>query len=1070
MLSRLRTFALCLLALCCTALAGEPNVELINAQQQLEQLDPSDKQNAPLRQLYQQIVNSHQRATKASANISALKEELSRLPEEIKTLKQAQKNTLPSIDERALKKKSKAQLELELTQTQAELLQLQQDFNRTENQISSYDQKPISLRSELADLSRRPPQKSALPLSQPQQNLFDIRFELHNLTLQDIELELLVIPQRAERDRLQLTALSRQIKALSEQVTQYQDLIQQLRQRETDALLENAPQHAADDQPAQVRQLIETNRELRHQLHASVTASAERVGQIRILEQRLTLIQQSYKIIQQQVELSKNSFGIELRNFSQRFASGTTEIASQENIAKIRLRNIDLNQLELDLSTAQPQIDAWDNDTQAQYDTLKNTATELVASLHSAYSRELDQLSKALSIEAQIEQQLQQGQRLLTEYLLWLPSVPEVSTAWPLHIRDGAANLLVSAYNTVQQVEVRPYSQWLRALLVLLFFSALSLLCWRYQKRHEKVWSRQIGNVVRDKFSRSLRMLLLAPIISLPLGLLCVFIPIKVLSLPHTQQPLFEILGVGVWLFTIFMIWLRRPYGLLISHLDVPEELCIKLKKLLRLLFVIAMPMVMLLIYFEEVPSLQLHQGLGRLIFMTLASTALLFWAALWQVAPQINRTTDTNHLWQKARLWLTLLVTVHLGLIVAALMGYLYTGSMIMATLLAVTLILFAVFTLYRLCLRWLLIAERRLAFTRARSRRNAILTAREKSEEVPPLKENYLDLQSISDQAKVLLKAACFSLMLVSLWLLLKNVLPSLDVLDNIVLWRSDVTTASGVISQSITLLSVITSLFVIGLSILAAYNLPGLLELLVLKHLDLSPGTSYAITTITRYLLIIVSIIAGTSQIGVEWSELQWLIAALGVGLGFGLQEIVANFVSGIIILFEKPVRIGDTVTIGGVTGKVTKIKIRATTIADWDQKEVIIPNKTFVTDQLINWSLSDAITRVVINLGVSHGSDTKLVQHLVRQAAIANQRILQEPIPEVFFLNLGDSALHFELRFWVDNLADRNLAIHEINQHIDQLFREHGVTVALPQLDVHFGGAFPGASGANSTPAV
>ena len=109
-----------------------------------------------------------------------------------------------------------------------------------------------------------------------------------------------------------------------------------------------------------------------------------------------------------------------------------------------------------------------------------------------------------------------------------------------------------------------------------------------------------------------------------------------------------------------------------------------------------------------------------------------------------------------------------------------------------------------------------------------------------------------------------------------------------------------------------------------------------------------------------------------------KLQWLAAGLTVGLGFGLQEIFANFVSGLIILFERPIRIGDTITIGTFSGSVSKIRIRATTITDFDRKEVIIPNKAFVTERLINWSLSDTITRVLIKVGVAYGSDLDKVK--------------------------------------------------------------------------------------------
>ena len=140
----------------------------------------------------------------------------------------------------------------------------------------------------------------------------------------------------------------------------------------------------------------------------------------------------------------------------------------------------------------------------------------------------------------------------------------------------------------------------------------------------------------------------------------------------------------------------------------------------------------------------------------------------------------------------------------------------------------------------------------------------------------------------------------------------------------------------------------------------------------------GASYAITTILNYAIIVIGAMTVFGSLGVSWDKLQWLAAALSVGLGFGLQEIFGNFVSGLIILFERPVRIGDTVTIGTFSGTVSKIRIRATTITDFDRKEVIIPNKAFVTERLINWSLSDTVTRVVIRLGVAYGSDLDKVK--------------------------------------------------------------------------------------------
>ena len=186
--------------------------------------------------------------------------------------------------------------------------------------------------------------------------------------------------------------------------------------------------------------------------------------------------------------------------------------------------------------------------------------------------------------------------------------------------------------------------------------------------------------------------------------------------------------------------------------------------------------------------------------------------------------------------------------------------------------------------------------------------------------------------------------------------------------------------------------------------------------------------------------------------EWNKLQWLVAALSVGLGFGLQEIFANFVSGLIILFERPVRIGDTITVSGFSGTVNKIRIRATTITDFDRKEVIIPNRAFVTERLINWSLSDTITRVVLRIGVSYGSDLELTRRLLLQAAAENPRVMKEPAPSVYFLAFGASTLDHEMRFFVQELGDRNPALDELNRRIDHLFSEHGINIAFNQVEV------------------
>ena len=161
---------------------------------------------------------------------------------------------------------------------------------------------------------------------------------------------------------------------------------------------------------------------------------------------------------------------------------------------------------------------------------------------------------------------------------------------------------------------------------------------------------------------------------------------------------------------------------------------------------------------------------------------------------------------------------------------------------------------------------------------------------------------------------------------------------------------------------------------------------------------------------------------------------------------------NFVSGLIILVERPIRVGDTVTVGGVSGTVSQIRIRATTIVDWDNKALVVPNKTFITDQLINWTLTGPVTRLVIKVGIAYGSDTELAHRVLMEVAAGHPMVLEDPAPTVFFLEFGDSALLFEMRVFVYDRLQRLPLTNELHMTIDRVFRERGIEIAFPQLDV------------------
>jgi potassium efflux system protein len=246
----------------------------------------------------------------------------------------------------------------------------------------------------------------------------------------------------------------------------------------------------------------------------------------------------------------------------------------------------------------------------------------------------------------------------------------------------------------------------------------------------------------------------------------------------------------------------------------------------------------------------------------------------------------------------------------------------------------------------------------------------------------------------------------------------------------------------------MAVLLGVFTLALTTAGARNLPGLIEISLLSHIRIDAASRYAITSVLRYAIVIGGTLVGLGFLGMRWSQLQWMAAALTVGLGFGLQEIFANFVSGIILLFERPFRVGDVITVGTFSGRVTRIRTRATTVLDFDNKEIIIPNKTFITGQLTNWTLTDTITRVVIKAGVVYGSDANKVRTLLLQAAREDKRVLTEPEPSSWFVAFGANSLEFELRVFVNAVGDRMEVQNALNTRIMKLFAEHAIEMAPP----------------------
>lgn len=216
----------------------------------------------------------------------------------------------------------------------------------------------------------------------------------------------------------------------------------------------------------------------------------------------------------------------------------------------------------------------------------------------------------------------------------------------------------------------------------------------------------------------------------------------------------------------------------------------------------------------------------------------------------------------------------------------------------------------------------------------------------------------------------------------------------------------------------------------------------------------GVRLAVGTIIRYVVIIVGMIVILQTLGIDLSALTILTGALGVGVGFGLQHITNNLVSGIILLFERPIKVGDRIEVGGVLGDVVRISPRATIIVTNDNITVIVPNSEFITGRVTNWSYIDRDVRFHIPVAVSYHSDPEEVRRLLLTVAGAHPGVLKQPEPDALFQEFGDSSLKFVLRVWTrDYITTQGVLRSELNFAISRMFKEHGIEIPFPQQDLH-----------------
>ena len=519
-----------------------------------------------------------------------------------------------------------------------------------------------------------------------------------------------------------------------------------------------------------------------------------------------------------------------------------------------------------------------------------------------------------------------------------------------------------------------------------------------------------------------------------------------------TLSEAFVVAAAAMLPFELFRQTFRQD-GLAVAHFGMDANAVVPLRRHLRWVIILGTPLVLIWGLTGGGRDTPASLTLGRSVFaagalMVMVTTWRLFAAGGGFLQSTIRHNPD-GWLARTRYFWMGGLLAVPLIMAGLNLIGYVHASHQLSACLYGTFAAGWCMMIAWGLTRRMVRRAHHRLlirkreaaAAAEAHSAMGASLGA--SIEDETPVLE-------ISSQNHRVITVAFLLVAWVLASMIWSPVLPAIELLNSITLWSTE--TADGDL-RPITLANVLMTIPVVVLVVVAVRNLPGLIESVFLERLPLANAARYAIVSLSTYVIAAVGVTYASYRLGLRWESIQWLVAALGVGLGFGLQEIFANFVSGLILLFEQPLRVGDVVTLGDTTGVVSRIRIRATTVTKWDRQELIIPNKDLITGRLVNWTLSDTTNRVMIEVGVAYGTDTDRACEILRQILDEHPSVTDDPPPLVTFEGFGDSTLNLVVRCFLTSLDVRLVTIHELHTAINRQFNQHDIEIAFPQRDLH-----------------
>ncbi len=901
-----------------------------------------------------------------------------------------------------------------------------------------------------------------------------------------LDQELLSQPMRIDLLKAQRDKVTRSVENVGELVQLLEDLLNQRRRAEAekaDAEAEEAQREAAGKHPI-IQKIAEENVALSEQLK-NLTEELEGVTREKDSAIKKTKrIDEDFQNVRSKLEIAGLSQALGKVLMDQRrdlpeprvFRKKARKL--QRLISDSGLRQIDLNNererirdidryLESRTIGIPPQeIEMFRDELRGLTERRREFLGKMIAT-DNTYIRELGELEFA---ERRLIETIETYDGFLSERLLWVRTTPPPSLdSMRASVKQAARILSPAEWSETLKVLTRQFHEFPLFILGLLVFLGLF---W-YRKRFYSILEatgKYVGSPLSDRLAETFKAIGLSILLALPWPLVTLTLGWE-LRLVLGVTDFTKSIGQSLFLLSPMFFYLRffyvlcAPKGVAEAHFRWPQYTLLPLRRALKGLMITLLPAAFIASVVFDLKPLTLGGFMGKLALIAVLGTLFFFFYLVLHPKKGILHNFLDQHrtiLVARTRLvWFTLVMVTPLVLAGLTLAGYVYTAGILTLSLAQTMWLIFGLVVIHQVAVRWLHMTRLRLAYEEAMERRREERAEKEAEEAALPgseavaieVEEPEIDLVALSEESRKLIYTALVFTGLIGLWVIWSDVLPAFGVLDDIAIWYHTAVVEGQDKRVPITLADLVLGILIAIVTLVAAKNLPALLEIILLKRLDVTAGGRYAITTLTNYALVAIGIIVALGTIGFSWSQIQWLVAALSLGIGFGLQEIVANFISGLIILFERPIRVGDVVTVGTTDGVVTRIRIRATTIRNWDRKELLVPNKQFITDQVINWSLSDPITRILVPVGVAYGTDIQKAMSIMAAVAGENEYVLEDPAPSVNFELFGDNALTLNLRCFVGSLDHRLTTITALHTEIDRRFNEAGIVISFPQRDIH-----------------